>query len=99
MMMQLGNTGKSVARSYARALDFLVARDAEVKTEDGAIRSPGTPGYVAAMKFLTTKRDDGKTPVDIYIEKQTAWTLAQDAWDKAKIAARRMTVHFLHNYG
>lgn len=69
-------------------MDFLVAKRAEVGTKN-QIRSPGEPTYNAAMAFLTKKGVNGKTPVDIYIEKQTAWTLAQDAWDKAKIDARR----------
>ena len=86
--IELGNTGKSVARSYSTALDFLVPRKATIGTKN-QIRSPGEASYDAAMAFLTKKAANGKTPVDVYIEKQTAWTMAQDAWDKAKIEARR----------
>ena len=42
------------------------------------------------MHALTTPDPaTGKTPVQVYIEKQTAWAAAQDAWDTAKIKARR----------
>jgi hypothetical protein len=42
------------------------------------------------MAYLITKDPaSGKTPVEVYIEKQTAWAAAQDAWDSAKIKARR----------
>ena len=41
------------------------------------------------MKYLTTNgANTGRTPVDVYIEKQTAWAEAQDLWDAAKIQAK-----------
>jgi len=43
------------------------------------------------MKYLTTPNAKGLTPVEVYIEKQAAWTAAQNAWDTAKIEARRST--------
>ncbi|KAI9866194.1 MAG: hypothetical protein M1813_001755 [Trichoglossum hirsutum] len=87
--IMIGNTGKSVTRSYASALDYLVPKKATVSTQNN-IRSPGDKSYDGAMTYLTTKDPaSGKTPVEVYIEKQTAWATAQDAWDSAKIKARR----------
>ncbi|KAK4183746.1 hypothetical protein QBC35DRAFT_418305 [Podospora australis] len=89
--VMVGNTGKSVSRSYSRALDGLVPKKASV-TSGGInpIRSPGERGYDNAMEYLT-KIDEatGMTPIDVYVEKQTAWAEAQDAWDKAKIKAQK----------
>jgi hypothetical protein len=89
LLNQIGNTGKSVSRSYSSALDYLVPKKATVSTLNN-IRSPGDKSYDDAMAYLTTKDPaTGKTPVEVYIEKQTAWAAAQDAWDSAKIKARR----------
>lgn len=42
------------------------------------------------MRYLTTiDPSTGQTPVDIYVEKQSAWADAQDAWDRAKIKAQK----------
>lgn len=50
------------------------------------------------MVYLT-KVDEttGQTPVDVYVEKQSAWADAQDNWDKAKIKAQRESVLFQRN--
>jgi len=41
------------------------------------------------MAYMTKKADQtGKTPVEVYMEKQKAWAEAQDAWDAAKILAK-----------
>ncbi|KAI8955363.1 hypothetical protein F4801DRAFT_574538 [Xylaria longipes] len=90
--IMVGNTGKSVARSYSRALDGLVPKKATVRDGDALnpIRSPGEQSYDAAMTYLTTPLDTtGQTPVEIYIDKQAAWAEAQEDWDKAKIKAQR----------
>ncbi|GAQ05379.1 hypothetical protein ALT_2700 [Aspergillus lentulus] len=88
--MMVGSTGKSVARSYSRALDSLVPKKATVRSGGlNPIRSPGEPGYDAAMKYLTTADSKtGLSPVDIYVKKQAAWANAQDEWDKAKLQAK-----------
>ena len=73
-------------------MDGLVPRRATVKDGDAInpIRSPGEKSYDAAMKYLTTINPaTGQTPVDVYMEKQSAWADAQDAWDKAKIKAQK----------
>jgi hypothetical protein len=44
------------------------------------------------MKYLTSvDPNTGRNPVEVYMEKQTAWAKAQDAWDQAKIQARSIT--------
>ncbi|KAF5603989.1 hypothetical protein FPCIR_1050 [Fusarium pseudocircinatum] len=85
--IMIGNTGKSVARSYSCALDALLPAKATISSGEGA-RSPGESHYDAAMKFLRQKDANGKTAVDLYREKQQAWCQAQAAWDKAKIQAQ-----------
>ncbi|KAG4291462.1 hypothetical protein FPRO06_03347 [Fusarium proliferatum] len=85
--IMIGNTGKSVARSYSRALDALLPAKATISSGNGA-RSPGESHYDAAMKFLRQRDSNGKTAVDLYREKQQAWCQAQASWDKAKIQAQ-----------
>jgi hypothetical protein len=85
---QIGNTGKSVSRSYSRALDALVPRKATIST-GSEIRSPGEAMYDEAMKYLTTPNPDtGLTPVEIYAEKQSKWASAQEKWDRARMDAK-----------
>ncbi|KAI0397923.1 hypothetical protein F5Y17DRAFT_454509 [Xylariaceae sp. FL0594] len=89
--VMIGNTGKSVARSYGRALDILVARKAPVVGAQGNIRKPGDAEYDDAMNYLTSKMEGTDlTPVEVYIEKQKAWADAQDAWDRARLDARQL---------
>jgi hypothetical protein len=86
--IMVGNTGKSVARSYTRTLDYLVPKKATVSTGK-VIRSPGDEKYDQAMEYLT-KVDDatGLTPVDVYTMKQAKWAAAQETWDMAKQSAQ-----------
>lgn len=87
--VMIGNTGKSVARSYSRALDALVPKKALIANGTTDIRSPGEESYEKAMTYLTTvDPETKKTPIDIYVEKQKAWANAQTAWDTAKIDAK-----------
>jgi hypothetical protein len=83
--VMIGNTGKSVSRSYARALDCLIPKDA---FGSPGKESEGSENYKAAMDYLKKPDNKGKTPIDYYIEKQTAWQEAQSEWDLAKEAAR-----------
>ena len=92
----MGTTGKSVARSYSRALDGLVPKKATVRSGESAdgvinpIRSPGEPSYDLAMTYLTTIDPvTDQTPVEVYQEKQAAWADAQEEWDQAKLAAQK----------
>jgi hypothetical protein len=72
---QIGNTGKSVARSYLPAVDGLVPAKATISSGRG-VRSPGQKGYDDAMAFLKTK-EGGKSIVDVYVAKQLAWGKAR----------------------
>ncbi|KAG9505073.1 hypothetical protein J7337_002039 [Fusarium musae] len=85
--IMIGNTGRSVARSYTRSLDALLPVKATISGAD-AIRSPGNKEYDDAMKFLKlTEPGSAKTIVEIYRDKQLAWAKEQSSWDTAKINA------------
>jgi hypothetical protein len=86
-ILQIGNTGKSVARSYSRSLDGLLPAKATISSADG-IRSPGNDNYDKAMMFLQkTEPGAKKNIVEVYREKQLAWAKERSAWDTAKIEA------------
>ncbi|KAK0729464.1 hypothetical protein B0H67DRAFT_638077 [Lasiosphaeris hirsuta] len=98
--IMVGATGKSVARSYARALDALVPFKASIhslvgqdanEAEDDPLKilSPGSKLYDNAMAYLITpnQRFGNRTPLEIYTEKQRAWAEAANAWDEAKARA------------
>ncbi|KAM6513149.1 hypothetical protein FALCPG4_015616 [Fusarium falciforme] len=87
--IMIGNTGKSVARSYSRSLDALLPAKATISSADG-IRSPGNPNYDKAMNFLkTTAPGSTRTVVEVYRDKQMAWAKERSAWDTAKIDAAK----------
>lgn len=84
----MGNTGKSVARSYSRVLDCLIARKIPENKDD---RTPGHEVYDKAIEYLTKTTGSSwasQTPVDTYIKKQADWAQAQSEWDDAKHKAR-----------
>ncbi|KFZ15399.1 hypothetical protein V501_02727 [Pseudogymnoascus sp. VKM F-4519 (FW-2642)] len=90
-----GKTGKSVARSYLSTLDFLAPVEASVS---GAISS-STPiptsgrlkvvrdRYLKAMDYLTSVDDtpgsSGRSKLTTYVDKQTAWAKAVEAYSAA----------------
>lgn len=87
----MGPTGKSVSRSYAAALDMLIPEDAPIDDLDKGTetKNKAAERYVAAMKYLTsTVPNSSKSVVDVYVEKQQAWSDAMKEWDHAKQAAR-----------
>lgn len=86
----MGPTGKSVARSYAAALDILIPEDAPIDTGNATgARSQAAERYATAMKYLTsTVPNSSRTVVDVYVEKQQAWTDSMKEWDRAKQAAK-----------
>ncbi|KAL1610520.1 hypothetical protein SLS60_002189 [Paraconiothyrium brasiliense] len=91
--IMIGNTGKSVARSYSRSLDALLPSKATISSVDG-IRSPGNKNYDDAMKFLkTTPPGSKQTVVEIYRDKQLAWAKQRSAWDTAKIEVAKRAEH------
>ncbi|KAI8415866.1 hypothetical protein FOFC_05493 [Fusarium oxysporum] len=88
--IMMGPTGKSVARSYAAALDMLIPEDAPIDMDTSTVaKSKAAERYLAAMKYLTsTVPNSSKTVVDVYVEKQQIWSDAMKDWDRAKNAAR-----------
>ena len=88
--MQIGNTGKSVARSYSRSLDVLLPKKATLSSSKG-IRSPGDKNYDEAWKFLSTKGSGGYNIVETYRDKQKKWGDERSKWDEARIQAERKT--------
>lgn len=86
----MGPTGKSVARSYAAALDMLIPEDAPIDMDNASqAKSKAAERYTTAMTYLTSLApNSSKTVVDVYVEKQQAWTNAMKEWDHDKQAAR-----------
>ncbi|KAK0105142.1 hypothetical protein ONS95_004459 [Cadophora gregata] len=83
--IMIGNTGRSVARSYSSTLDTLVPAKATISSNDG-VQSSGDPNYDNAMTYLkTTVPGTGKSAVELYCEKQILWAKARSTWDTAKI--------------
>jgi hypothetical protein len=80
--VMIGNTGRSVARSYSRTLDLLIPLKAA--GSPGLESEPQDPRYKEAMAYLQKQDENGNTPIDKYITKQTAWQQAQSEWDSAK---------------
>ncbi|KAK0647152.1 hypothetical protein B0T16DRAFT_172948 [Cercophora newfieldiana] len=98
--IMVGATGKSVARSYSRALDALVPFKASIHSLTGEgsneaeddpqkILSPGSKLYDNAMAYLITPNPkfQNQTPLEIYTLKQKQWAEAANAWDVAKANA------------
>jgi hypothetical protein len=86
----MGPSGRSVARSYAAALDKLLPEDAPIDEDtSSSTKSLAAERYTSAMRYLvSTAPNTTKTVVDVYVEKQQVWSDAMKEWDKAKQAAR-----------
>ncbi|KAL2880862.1 hypothetical protein SGCOL_003889 [Colletotrichum sp. CLE4] len=94
-----GKTGKSVARSYLATLDLLIPVEASVsgvignETGDVADERLRTirDRYKLSMSYLTSPDDTptgaGKTKVDTYVQKQSAWAEQVAAYAHAQSAA------------
>ncbi|TVY74253.1 hypothetical protein Focb16_v005142 [Fusarium oxysporum f. sp. cubense] len=83
------NERKSVARSYARAIDSLIPASPTFTPSPG-IPSHGKMDYAKSMEFLKQKvPGTSKTIVEIYRDKEMKWTEQQQIWEKAKIKATR----------
>ncbi|KAK3365596.1 hypothetical protein B0T24DRAFT_710717 [Lasiosphaeria ovina] len=94
-----GKTGKSVARSYLAALDLLVPVEASVS---GVVSNETTEvtderlktirdRYKYSMSYLTSPDDTpsgaGRTKVDTYVLKQSAWAKEVAAYQHAQAQA------------
>ncbi|KAG8690747.1 hypothetical protein FRC11_009364 [Ceratobasidium sp. 423] len=76
--IQLGPTGRSVARSYAATISKLKARGTPIGIDDGSQMSEDQKRYNQAMKILSSELPDkpGRSLVELYAEKQTIYTKA-----------------------
>ncbi|KAF9789309.1 hypothetical protein BJ322DRAFT_530445 [Thelephora terrestris] len=82
--VQLGPTGRSVARSYGATLTKLVPAGHTIGVDDGIAYSeldPAEQRYKKAMDYLTAPVAEGsdQTRIDIYRDKQNAYT---DAFER-----------------
>ncbi|KAF4422131.1 hypothetical protein FACUT_10740 [Fusarium acutatum] len=85
--LAVGNERKSVARSYARAIDNLILAS-PVFTPSPGIPSHGKMDYAKSMEFLKQKvPGTSKTIIDVYRDKEMKWVEQQQTWEKAKIKA------------
>ncbi|VTT61516.1 unnamed protein product [Fusarium fujikuroi] len=94
-----GKTGKSVARSYLAALDLLVPVEASVSgvvsNETGDITDPRLKTirerYKYSMGYLTSPDDtpsgNGRTKVETYVMKQSAWAKEVAEYQRAQAQA------------
>ncbi|KAF4339124.1 Phage tail fiber repeat 2 [Fusarium beomiforme] len=88
--VMMGVTGKSVARSYAAALDMLIPEDAPIDTDKSTTtKTAAADRYIAAMKYLTQNApNSSRSVIDVYVEKQQAYSEAMNKWEAAKAKAR-----------
>ncbi|KAG7042833.1 hypothetical protein JMJ78_0006340 [Colletotrichum scovillei] len=96
-----GKTGKSVARSYLATLDLLIPVEASVSgvigNETGEVADERLrtirDRYKLSMSYLTSPDDTptgaGRTKVDTYVQKQSAWAEQVAAYSHAQSAALR----------
>lgn len=79
-----------MARSYAAALDMLIPEDAPIDTDKSTTnKTAAADRYVAAMKYLTQNApNSSKSVIDVYVEKQQAYSEAMNKWEAAKAKAR-----------
>ncbi|KAM0438111.1 hypothetical protein ACHAQK_006842 [Fusarium lateritium] len=94
-----GKTGKSVSRSYLAALDLLVPVEASVSgvvsNETGDITDPRLKTirerYKYSMGYLTSPDDtpsgSGRTKVETYVLKQSAWAKEVAEYQRAQAQA------------
>ncbi|KAF5565904.1 hypothetical protein FNAPI_1453 [Fusarium napiforme] len=85
----IGIERKSVAHSYARAIDCLIPAN-PVFTPSPGIPSHGKMDYAKSMELLNKKvPGTSKTIIDVYRDKEMKWVERQQAWEEAKINAAR----------
>jgi hypothetical protein len=92
IFVKLGRSGKSVARSYAAALDLLVPVETSISGAIAGADITQDPSkqliknqYDKAMHQLAEKPDkNGKSKLENYIIKQTAWAEAEAKFAKVQ---------------
>ncbi|KAF5683566.1 hypothetical protein FDENT_7178 [Fusarium denticulatum] len=81
--LAVGNETKSVARSYARALDMLIPISPTSNPS-------GEMDYAKSMEFLKEKvHGTSKTIIEVYRDKEMKWIKQREIWETAKIQASR----------
>ncbi|KAF2793192.1 hypothetical protein K505DRAFT_244956 [Melanomma pulvis-pyrius CBS 109.77] len=88
--VMMGITGKSVSRSYSAALDMLIPEDAPIDTDKTTTtKTAAAERYVGAMKYLTGPAPgSSRSIIDVYVEKQQAYSEAMNKWEAAKAKTR-----------
>ncbi|KAF5252805.1 hypothetical protein FANTH_2129 [Fusarium anthophilum] len=87
--LAVGNETRSVARSYARAIDNLIPAS-PTSTPIPDIPSPEKMDYAKSMDFLKQKvPGTSKTIMEIYRDKEMKWAEECGNWETAKIGATR----------
>ncbi|KAK7047177.1 hypothetical protein VNI00_006843 [Paramarasmius palmivorus] len=85
--VQLGPTGRSVARSYATAISKLIPAGTTIGIDEGSngVLSEDQKRYKQAMTILSSEvpGKDGHTLVELYTAKQKAYTAAVSAKTRA----------------
>ncbi|KAF5987559.1 hypothetical protein FBULB1_1948 [Fusarium bulbicola] len=85
--LAVGNETRSVARSYARAIDNLIPAS-PTSTPIPGIPSPEKMDYAKSMEFLKQKvPGTSKTIMEIYRDKEMKWAEQRGKWETAKIGA------------
>ncbi|KAF5637867.1 hypothetical protein F52700_4569 [Fusarium sp. NRRL 52700] len=80
---KVGNETKSVARSYARALDMLIPTSPTSNPS-------GEMDYAKSMEFLKQKvQGTSKTIMEVYQDKEMNWIKQREMWETAKIQVHR----------
>ncbi|KIJ39755.1 hypothetical protein M422DRAFT_257348 [Sphaerobolus stellatus SS14] len=76
--LQLGPTGRSVARSYGNAISKLVPAGTTVGIDEGKPITDDQKRYKQAMKFLSSEVPEkpGQSVVELYVSKQAKYTNA-----------------------
>ncbi|CVK85864.1 uncharacterized protein FMAN_06638 [Fusarium mangiferae] len=85
----VGNERKSVARSYARAIDNLIPASPTFTPSPG-IPSQGKMDYAKSMEFLKQKvHGTSKTIMEVYQDKEMKWNKQRQIWETERLKAIR----------
>ncbi|KAG5744874.1 hypothetical protein H9Q70_012433 [Fusarium xylarioides] len=87
--LAVGSERKSVARSYARAIDSLIPASPTFNPSPG-IPSHGKMDYAKSMEFLKQKvHGTSKTIMEVYRDKEMKWLKQREIWETEKLKATR----------
>ncbi|KAF5547558.1 hypothetical protein FPHYL_10147 [Fusarium phyllophilum] len=87
--LAVGSERRSVAGSYARAIDNLIPASPTFTPSPG-IPSHGKMDYAKSMEFLRQKVDGtSKTIMEVYRDKEMKWNKQRQIWETEKLKATR----------